>query len=603
MGGASLIANTRCALVYACGMSSRPYPDRDVAALNADVVGYSRLLADDFEATSEAMTVVRTIVEREVGAHRGKLANFVGDNFMAVFGSARDGVQAAIEISRTVEEANAGVPQARWLRFRMGMDHGQVRLSHGHFEGDTLNVAARIQALAHSGGLSVSQSIYFDLDEPALRFRSTGSQRLKNIPELVEVFEFVDLPSDGDITGGDSSLSLDAPTVAVLPILAEGVDDSVRAGVGMMHADILHRLAAIPELIVIEASGAGGQAGTAARYMLETGVHQFGDTVRAYATLLDVTTMNVVKAHKVSGSASDLLSMSDRLSENVGTAIEVELVVGAPARIYAELDDPEAIEKVYLGWYNLRSDTEQGWQRALALFGEVAQSHSSLPYGWVLSAFTNWVGASNGWVADPQAALLLARDQAKRGRDLGDPTGLAQTVDAAVLMSMGQIDDAIAAMDSVEILRPTCDVTFALEGSLNRYLGNWEKAVEKLDEAMRLTAVNKPWYPTVKACSLFMGNRNEEAVAVAESVLDYQPDNLEALLVLAAAQVELGLDRRSRATATEIRDRFSTVDISEWLDRNPYQDQATVARWKADLATLDLVPAPRRQDERAIKGG
>jgi adenylate cyclase len=579
-------------LVYAYDMSSDPYQDGNVAALNADVVGYSRLLADDFDATSAAMTAVRTIVEIGIGTRGGRLVNFVGDNFMAVFDSTRNGVQAAIEISRAVEEVNADLPQARWLRFRMGMDRGQVSQSDGHFEGDALNIAARVQVLAQSGGLSVSQPIYLDLDEPALRFRSTGYHRLKNIPEPVEVFEFVDLPSDGITTDRASSLSLDAPTVAVLPIIAEGVDDTVQAGAGVMRADILHRLAAIPELTVIEATATGGQAGTAARYMLETGVHQFGDTLRAYATLFDVTTMNVVKSHKITGPTSDVLNMSDRLSEDVGTSIEVELVVGAPAGLYAELDDPEAIEKVYLGWYNLRSDTVQGWQRALSLFGEVADSHPDIPYGWVLSAFANWIGASNEWATDSQEALLLAREQAKRGLDVGDPTGLAQTVDAAVLMSLGRIDEAIAKMESVEIIRPTCDVTFGLEGSLKRYLGEWEEAVDKLDVAMRLTGVNKPWYPTVKACSLFMGHRNEQAVSVAESVLEYQPNNLEALLVLAAAQVELGLDRRSQATATEIRDRFPTVDISAWLDRNPYQDESTVARWKADLAALALIPAP-----------
>jgi adenylate cyclase len=579
-------------LVYAYDMSSGPYQDGNVAALNADVVGYSRLLADDFDATSAAMTAVRTIVEIGIGTRGGRLVNFVGDNFMAVFDSTRNGVQASIEISRAVEEVNADLPQARWLRFRMGMDRGQVSQSDGHFEGDALNIAARVQVLAQSGGLSVSQPIYLDLDEPALRFRSTGYHRLKNIPEPVEVFEFVDLPSDGITTDRASSLSLDAPTVAVLPIIAEGVDDTVQAGAGVMRADILHRLAAIPELTVIEATATGGQAGTAARYMLETGVHQFGDTLRAYATLFDVTTMNVVKSHKITGPTSDVMNMSDRLSEDVGTSIEVELVVGAPAGLYAELDDPEAIEKVYLGWYNLRSDTVQGWQRALSLFGEVADSHPDIPYGWVLSAFANWIGASNEWATDSQEALLLAREQAKRGLDVGDPTGMAQTVDAAVLMSLGRIDEAIAKMESVEIIRPTCDVTFGLEGSLKRYLGEWEEAVDKLDVAMRLTGVNKPWYPTVKACSLFMGHRNEQAVSVAESVLEYQPNNLEALLVLAAAQVELGLDRRSQATATEIRDRFPTVDISAWLDRNPYQDESTVARWKADLAALAFIPAP-----------
>ncbi|MCJ7781649.1 MAG: hypothetical protein MUQ27_12580, partial [Acidimicrobiia bacterium] len=326
-------------------------------------------------------------------------------------------------------------------------------------------------------------------------------------------------------------------------------------------------------------------------YMLETGVHQVGDRVRVHATVLDVTTMNVVKAHKLTGMVSDVFDLSDALSEQVGHTVEVELVVGAPAGLYSELNDPGAIEKVYMGWYHLRSDTPEGWQEALGLFGEVAESHPDLPYGWVLSAFANWIGAANGWSPDPAASLAMAREQAGRGRTIGDPTGMAQTVDAAVLMSMGRIDEAVEAVDRLEITRPTCDVTFGLEGSLKRYLGAWEEAVDLLDTAMRLTGINKPWYPTVKACSLFIGNKTEQAASVAESVLEYQPNNIEALLVLVAAQVELGLDRRAEATASIVRERFPSLDVEAWLDRNPYQDQDLIDRWKADLASVDLIGA------------
>ena len=100
-------------------------------------------------------------------------------------------------------------------------------------------------------------------------------------------------------------------------------------------------------------------------------------------------------------------------------------------------------------------------------------------------------------------------------------------------------------------------------------MGEWEKAVDLLDVAMRLTGVNKRWYPTVKACSLFMGGRVEQAASVPEAVLEYQPHNLEALLVLAAAEVELGLDRRAHATAQLIKEQFPSVNLEKWLDKNP----------------------------------
>jgi hypothetical protein len=296
-----------------------------------------------------------------------------------------------------------------------------------------------------------------------------------------------------------------------------------------------------------------------------------------------------VKSHKWTVSVADLFGLSDAIADEVGRSVEVDLIVGEPAGLYADLDDPVAIEQVYLGWYHLNTGMPEGWARALELFGEVARTHPDKPYGHVLSAFANWMGASNGWAADPAATFDLARQLAGIGLACGDPTGMARTVEAAILVSEGRPEEALAAIEAVEIVRPTCDITFGLEGSVRRYLGEFDKAVDLTDKAMRLTGVNKPWYPTVKACSLLMGGRAEQAAAVAEMVLEHQPHNLEALLVLAAAQVELGLDRRARATAALIRERHPSVDVATWLDESPYQARGPVERWKGDLRSVGAI--------------
>ena len=135
-----------------------PTEPRTVCALNADVVGYSRLLADDAAGTSEAMAEARRIVDMLIGDHHGTLVNFVGDNFMAVFDNTIDAVQAAIGITTALEDVNAHRPSASHLRFRMGLERGAVTVSDGHYEGDALNIAARIQAIATPGGLSVSNN-------------------------------------------------------------------------------------------------------------------------------------------------------------------------------------------------------------------------------------------------------------------------------------------------------------------------------------------------------------------------------------------------------------------------------------------------------------
>ena len=562
-----------------------------MVALNADVVGYSRLIADDFETTTATMTEYHALVDSRLAAEGGTLANFVGDSFMAVFDDAPSAIQAAIGLTTELEERNASTPESSKVQFRMGLDMGDVGASGGKYHGDALNIAARIQAIAHPGGISVSGRVYRALDEPALRFRPVGRQKLKNIPEQIDVYDFSDLPSGGQVATGRSSLSLEIPTMAVLPIHAESAEDSVRAVSAIIRRDLLHRLAGVPLLQVIDAPpdvGADHPAAMA-RYMLETGVQQAGTQVQVYAVVFDVTTMNVVKSHKWTVATDEVLALSDQITEDVLRSVEVELVVGAPAGLYADLGDPQSIEKVYLGWYNLRSDTREGWTRALELFGEVAAEHPDMAYGSVLTAYSMWIGASNEWVPDPAATLTEAGAIARQAAALGDPTGMAQAVQAAVFLSQGDVDQAIKAMEDLEIVRPTCDITYGLEGSVRRYLGEWEKAVELIDVAMRLTGINKPWYPTVKAVALFIGERLEEAAAIAEAVLEHQPNNLEALLVLAAAQKELGLDRRAEATAQTIRERFPAVDAEAWLERHPYQRRETVERWKFDLASAGAI--------------
>lgn len=570
--------------------SGPPNRDQDLVALNADIVGYSRLLADDHASTSQALDRYQMLVRERVTDSGGKLVNFVGDNFMAVFEDSMAALKAAISISKAVEEANKNLPATRWVRFRMGIDKGEVTVSHDQFFGDALNIAARIQALARPGGVSVSRAVYQALDEPALRFRSVGTRHLKNIPEPVEIFEFAELPTDAQRDYDGRALSLEPPTVAVLPIHASGLTPELAGAATIIRSDLVHKLTGIPNLTLVDASE-DLEAAPSARpqYILESGVHMVSDRMRVYVQLMEVATMNVIASHKWNVAPEDIFDLSETISQEVAFSIEVELIVGEPARDYAELEDAEGIQKIYQGWYHLTSMTPEGMTRALELFREVGDEHPEHPFGYALAALTLWMGGSEGVFPHPKKVFDEARRLATLATELGDRTELAHIVLAALMMEHGDAANALDVVESVEMNRPTCDVTFALAGSVRRYMGQWEQSVDLLDRAMRLTGVNKPWYPTVKACSLYIGKRNEAAASIAESVLEYQPRNLEALLVLAAAQVELGLERRARATAAIIKDRFPAVDVAAWLEARPYQDHDLVAGWRESLAKAGLV--------------
>lgn len=522
--------------------------------------------------------------------------NFVGDNFMAVFDECEPAVRTAIAVTNALAAKNALVPEFQRLRFRMGVDKGPVVIDDdGSYLGDALNIAARIQSIAQPGGLSVSGDVYRALDEPALRFHSKGAQRLKNIPEQIEVYDFADLPSGDDTAVNPMRpLALETPRVAVLPMHMEGVSPELQSVASFLLTDVISGLVGLRNLDVVDVTrtmgGAQGEEEVApnVRYVLYSGIVQVGTRVRLWAQALEVFTQNALWAQKWDTDVDSLLDMADEFAEEIVRAFEIELIIGEPARIYHDLGDPRAVAKVYETYYHLTSGTPSGWNQARQIAETLKTDFPDSLLGLVMLSFTNWVGASQGFAEDPEQALKDARVDAERAIELGDETGLGSMVVAAITLAEGDADGALSQIAATKVARPTCDLTWAVEASVRRYLGQWEQAVELVDQAMGLSPVNKPWYPTVLASSYYVGGRYEQAAAIAEEVLEFQPQNIEALLVLAASQSELGLDRRARATGDLIRERFPQANISEWLASNPYQDDQFVDKWKKDLEGAGL---------------
>jgi len=105
-------------------------------------------------------------------------------------------------------ERNAGIESDRRMRFRMGINLGDVICDESRVYGDGVNIAARLEGIAEPGGIFVSRQVYDQVrDKIALGFRELGPQTLKNIAKPIEVFA-VDVD--------DIGRSHNAPTAAAL---------------------------------------------------------------------------------------------------------------------------------------------------------------------------------------------------------------------------------------------------------------------------------------------------------------------------------------------------------------------------------------------------
>jgi class 3 adenylate cyclase len=195
---------------------------RLTAILAADVAGYSRLMGADEEGTHERLKAhLRELIDPKIAEHRGRIVKNTGDGFLAEFASVVDAVRCAAEIQRGMVEREPEVPEDRRIRFRIGVNIGDVIAEEHDIFGDGVNVAARLEALAEPGGICVSRVVRDQVrDKLDFAFEDMGAQRVKNIARPVRVYRVRDpaLSIAEPLLASPQPLPLpDKPSIAVLP--------------------------------------------------------------------------------------------------------------------------------------------------------------------------------------------------------------------------------------------------------------------------------------------------------------------------------------------------------------------------------------------------
>ncbi|MCZ6784476.1 MAG: hypothetical protein O7G30_14330 [Proteobacteria bacterium] len=170
-------------------MSPESLERKLVALLCADVVGYSRLMAEDESETIRVLTAYRRVIADLVGEHRGRVVDNPGDNVLAEFPTALDAVACAVEIQRVLRARNESLAEQRRMTFRIGVHLGDVSVQDGRLYGDGVNIAARLEGLAEAGQICISAEVHRQVESKLdLDYADLGEQSVKNIPKPVRVY-------------------------------------------------------------------------------------------------------------------------------------------------------------------------------------------------------------------------------------------------------------------------------------------------------------------------------------------------------------------------------------------------------------------------------
>jgi adenylate cyclase len=286
--------------------------------------------ADEEGLCDELKEIRRELGNPKITEHRGRIVKTTGDGLLVEFASVVDAVRCAVEIQREMVLCNAGVPDARRIELRIGINLGDIIIDEGDIYGDGVNVAARLEALAEPGGICVSRIVRDQVrDKLDFAFEDLGEQQVKNIARPIRVYRIAIAKN----VAAEAALPLpDKPSLAVLPFQNMTGDDEQDYFVD----GIVEEISRLPWLFVIARNSSFTYKGRAVdvkqvarelgvRYVLEGSVRKAGSRVRITGQLIDTATGAHIWADRLDGTLDDIFELQDQVASSVVGAIEPKL--------------------------------------------------------------------------------------------------------------------------------------------------------------------------------------------------------------------------------------------------------------------------------------
>jgi adenylate cyclase len=521
-------------------MDEEPSIQRRLAAiLAADIAGYSRLMHEDEPATVRDLKAHQGVILPLIGRHGGRIIDTAGDGIMAEFPSVIGATECAVEIQTVMAERNEGVPESRRMRFRIGINLGDVIHDETRIYGDGINIAARLEALAPSGGVLVSNTVYDQVrGKLPLSFEDVGERQVKNIEQPVRIYQLHIPGASSKATslkrpaltdrkrwivwglaaflvligaGGAwwmgspffpsrSSDSTEAPrlSIVVLPFsnlsgdssqdyFADGITEDLTSDLSRLAGSfVISRNTAFTfKGKAVDARQIGRELGV--RYVLEGSVRRMGGTVRVNAQLIDAGTGAHLWAEQMDVDQSTLaLQNNFGIANRLARMLSVELVNVEGRR--APRADPDTVDLTMRGWAVLNGGpNKEDVQRSVALFEDALRIDPDNGQARVGLAQALTLVYRNR--SDPEPAKVLARADEAASRAIAAAPNNAQAhyVKAEILGLSNRFDAALATYDRAIALDHNHAAAYVGRARNLNVIGRAAEALAPVERAIRLS--------------------------------------------------------------------------------------------------------------------
>jgi TolB-like protein len=553
-----------------------PSVRRLTAILAADVAGYSRLMGVDEEGTHDRLQAhQRELINPKIGEHRGRIVKNTGDGLLAEFSSVVDAVRCAIEVQRGMDEREPEVPEERRIRFRIGINIGDVIVEQHDIFGHGVNVAARLEALAEPGWICVSRVVRDQLrDKVDFAFEDLGEQRIKNIPRPVRVFR---VALDGTARVAPAPALPNRPSIAVLPFQNLSNDPEQEYFADGIVEEITMALSRIRQLFVIARNSSFTYKGHAVdvkqvgrelgvRYVLEGSVRKSANRARISAQLIDASTGAHLSAERIEGELADIFDLQDEITTSVVGAIAPQLARAEFERAKRKpTESLDAYDYYLRGWANADRVTREATSDALRLLYKAIDLDPDLALAHGRAALCYMWRSTNGWMTDRAQETAEAARLARRAAELDQDDALALSWAGMTLTHFViDFDYGATLLERALALNPNLMQAWFGIGWVRNWSGQPEAAIEAFARAMRLSPLDPFSFGMQHgmAFAYFLSAHYDEAVLWEEKALRAYQNNQGALRILAASHAFAGRVGEARKAMTRLRELDPTLCVS-----------------------------------------
>jgi len=554
--------------------------ERKLAAiLAADVVGFSRLMGDNEEATIATLNSHRQVIDRQIENRRGRVFGTAGDSVIAEFSSPVEALRCAVEMQQGIEERNNELPENHRMRFRVGVNLGDVMIVGDDLLGDGVNIAARLEGIAEPGGICISGTMFDQVEGKLdLAMSDLGTRQVKNIAKPLRVYSVsVDEPRVVAAAHlGEAPPLPDKPSIAVLPFDNLSGDREQEFFADGMAEDIMTGLSRFRWLPVIGRNTTFAYKGRSpdmhvvarelgVRYVLEGSIRKQSNRIRITAKLIDAAKGNHIWAERYDRDLDDIFAVQDEITEAIVTAIEPQ--ISQRERERAQRKPPSSLDawgQYQRGLAAYYTTTEDGLASAIELFDRVneLEPHFQAAFAMAAEARVRYVMF---YRADERAVLLeQARQKAQQGISLDPADPLCLFADGRVNTLLGQFDLATSQIEEAIALNPNWAMAHYALGWALMEAGRPLEAIPRLDRAIHLSP-HDPFlsgFQHMRARALFALRRYQECIEWERRATHSPNAHLWAFVTLAAALFKLDRDDEARVVVADLLHRAPHFSIS-----------------------------------------